>query len=254
VPEVYQQTHRRKLPRNHKLVPQLRWAALHDDCQITDRHKFSCIGCRSSGSPDNHAAWDKKCPAYVQEKTRILDHHPEYEYCFYVTNEPWTWEQKQDLHEESKKWRGNTHENRRQDPFWKGNAATRSDNGWRGRLGPGALRDAPTRIDPRRKDPAKPSASSPDATPASTSIPIPLHPTQSTETMRRRPDSRPRSQAGSRSRSGRRSDGQQQGPTQGPSKQIQSTIDGWIQEYEADRIRESQKEWGGSLAPSEDQL
>ena len=228
-----------------------------DNCQVIDRHKLSCIGCRSSGSPDNHAAWDKKCPAYVQEKTRILDRHPEYEYRFYITNEPWTWERKQDLHNESEKWRGNTHENRRQDPSWKGNAATRSDNGWRGRLGPGALRDAPTRIGPRRKDPARPSTSTPGEALTLTSTPLPSLPSQPshpTETQGRRPNSRPRSQTGSRSRSGKRPDGQQQGLTQGPSKKVQSTIDGWFQEYEADKIRESQKEWGGPSAPSEDQL
>src|ERR1700678_304894 len=93
-----------------------------------------------------------------------------------------------------------------------------------------------------------------------TSTPLPSLPSQPsqpshpTETQGRRPNSRPRSQTGSRSRSGKRPDGQQQGLTQGPSKKVQSTIDGWFQEYEADKIRKSQKEWGGPSAPSEDQL
>jgi hypothetical protein len=221
-----------------------------EECQVTDRNKLSCIGCIGSGSPHNHAAWDKRCPAYIKEKSKILDRHPEYDFRFYITNEPWTWERKQDVNEDTQKWRGNTHENRRQDPAWKGNTTTRSDNGWRGRLGPGALRDAPTKTGPRRREPPRPSASTPAEASTSTSTQTPPLPTQSVETIRRRPNSRPRTQTGSRSRSERRPDGQQLGPSQGSTRQTQSTIDGWIQDYEADRIRESQKIWGSSQTPS----
>ena len=79
-----------------------------DDCQITDRGKFACVGCRSVGAPNQHAAWDKKCPTYIKEKAKIQSQHPEYKYRYYITDEPWTWEHKSFTSETTERWRGNT--------------------------------------------------------------------------------------------------------------------------------------------------
>ena len=225
-----------------------------DDCRVTDRSKFACAGCRSVGAPDQHAAWDKRCPAYTQEKARILGCHPEYEYRYYITNEPWTWERKQDISETVERWKGNTHENRRLDPAWKGNAAMRSDSGWRGRLGPGSLRDAPTKTIPRRKEPHSLPFSTQNATTTSAPTPNPSQPMQIGEAPSRRANSRPRSRAESRNSNARRPAERPREPSQGTSRQVQSTIDSWLGDHENEIARESQKEWGNSQAPLTDSL
>jgi len=261
-----------------------------DECRTRNRSEYACIGCRAKGLPDQHAAWDRKCPGYIEEKTKIMVRHPEYEYKFYLTNEPWTWERKPDGEGSAEKWRGNTYEDRRTDPLWKHNAARRNDSGWGQRLGTGTLGNAPIRIEHRRRNGSK---NAPPDTPQASqtsqqlrpppisqpqSQPLPLLPQpQSRPQVQTQPQSQsqpqptpqvnqPTRNAGA-STSGRgatsrtrgrsasvRRPSEQQPREPSTSQGRQTTISDWFDEYERGRIRDSQKEWGNEQPPDNTQL
>src|SRR5271155_67219 len=61
-----------------------------DECRVKNRNGYACIGCRSKKLPDHHAAWDRRCPSYVEEKAKIQDRHLEYNYKYYLSDKPWT--------------------------------------------------------------------------------------------------------------------------------------------------------------------
>lgn len=59
------------------------------DCLIKDRAQYKCVNCKANG----HAAWDRQCPKYIQQKDRQekLDPHNSFQY--YPTSDPKTWVQ-----------------------------------------------------------------------------------------------------------------------------------------------------------------
>ena len=248
-----------------------------DECRVKNRSEYACIGCRSKGIPDQHAAWDKKCPSYVGEKAKILERHPEYQYKFYLTSESWTWERKHDNKNSTEKWTGNTYEGRRTDPLWKNNAARRNDNGWGQRIGTGTLGNVPIRTTQRalprtrthtpsqNQAPTqpRPAASSSQSQPQPQPQPIP-RPTTSAQTPSQ--SSRPpqpsqgarsasrgtASRTRGRSTSARRiAEHQPREPSSGPG--LQTTLTDWFENFEKERIQEGEKYWANDQTPANTQ-
>src|SRR5271155_1751026 len=231
-----------------------------DECRVKNRNEHACIGCRSKKLPDRHAAWDKRCPSYVEEKAKIQSRRPEYDYRYYLSDEPWTWERKldydrgterwkgntyerQDAKHLAERWQGNTHERRREDPAWKGNAIARSDSGWGQRLGTGTLGDIPIGSSQRRQEKGKGPALNSNP---SQSERDPRQPHRSAEQ-----GARTGIRSKSRSTSTRRIDRQPQEQNTSENPLKQTTLTDWFDdpEYEAERIRDSQKEWETTQPP-----
>jgi hypothetical protein len=67
------------------------------DCKAT-RNEFNCATCKKDGRHNNHAAWDRECPAFIEEKAKLRERMPENHYRFFpVDHEEGTWVR----HEES---------------------------------------------------------------------------------------------------------------------------------------------------------
>jgi len=103
-----------------------------------NRAEFRCVTCKKNKQPDDHASWDRRCPAFLQEKARLRERQPENYYRYYPTaGDQTTWV----THEESfagkaaERWMGN--ENR---PTYSAAQATQQDDGWGRPLGTGLRR------------------------------------------------------------------------------------------------------------------
>ena len=235
-----------------------------DECRVKNRNEYACIGCRSKKLPDHHAAWDRRCPSYVEEKTKIQNRHPEYDYKYYLSDEPWTWERKQNDDGSIERWRGNTHEGRRDDPTWKLNAARRNDNGWGQRLGQGTLGSVPvgsSRGRQERNARMTMGTSQPSQQQHQQQLPQHQHqasqppqPTQSTRNPSRGATSRTRGRGTSARRAGGQQHQQQQQHGPDASKERQTTITSWFEEQErTERVEEAEKAWGNSQPSSNTQ-
>jgi len=100
-----------------------------------NRAEFRCVTCKKNKQQDDHASWDRRCPAFLQEKARLREKKPENYYRYYPSaRDPTTWV----THEESfagreaERWMGN--ENR---PLHNAARAAQRDDGWGKSLGTG---------------------------------------------------------------------------------------------------------------------
>ena len=118
------------------------------ECRAT-RAEFRCATCKKEGRQDDHAAWDRQCPAFIEEKARLRDRKPENHYRFFPAEyEDWTWVRNEDSLADgyTDRWMGNDTRrgpNKPQD--------TRRDNGWGRPLGQGTQRTTDTWM-PRTMD------------------------------------------------------------------------------------------------------
>jgi len=102
------------------------------ECQAT-RAEFKCATCKKDKRQDDHAAWDRQCPAFIEEKARLRMRKPENHYRFYPGEyETWTWVRNDDSLAEgyTDRWMGNDARRGPQQP-----RDERRDNGWGKPLG-----------------------------------------------------------------------------------------------------------------------
>src|SRR5271155_2524046 len=132
---------------------------------------------------------------------------------------------------------------RKEDPAWKGNAIARSDSGWGQRLGTGTLGDIPIGSSQRRQEKGKGPALNPN----------PSQPERDARQPHRSAEQGARTgiRRRSRSTSPRRIDRQPQKQDTSENPLKQTTLTDWFDdpEYEAERIRDSQKEWETTQPP-----
>ena len=118
------------------------------ECKAT-LAEFRCATCKKEGRQDDHAVWDRQCPAFIEEKVRLRNRKPENHYRFFPAEyEDWTWVRNEDSLADgyTNRWMGNDARrgpNKPQD--------TRHDNGWGRPLGQGTQRTTDTWM-PRTMD------------------------------------------------------------------------------------------------------
>ena len=111
--------------------------------------EFRCITCKKEGRQDDHAAWDRQCPVFIEEKARLCDRKPENHYRFFPAEyKDWTWVQNEDSLADgyTDRWMGN---DTRRGPNKLQN--TRHNNSWGRPLGQGTQRTTDTWM-PRTMD------------------------------------------------------------------------------------------------------
>jgi len=111
------------------------------ECRAT-RADFKCATCKKDKRQDDHAAWDRQCPAFIEEKARLRDRKPENHFRFYPGDyEPWTWVRNDDSLADgyTDRWMGNDPKRGSQQP-----RGERRDNGWGKPLGRAAQEPADT--------------------------------------------------------------------------------------------------------------
>jgi hypothetical protein len=107
------------------------------ECRAT-RADFHCATCKKDRRQDDHAAWDRQCPAFLEEKARLRDRKPENHYRFYPSEwDSWTWVRHDDSLADgyTDRWMGNGPRRGTQQP-----ADMRRDNGYGRPLGNGHQR------------------------------------------------------------------------------------------------------------------
>ena len=118
------------------------------ECQAA-RAEFKCATCKKDKRQDDHAAWDRQCPVFIEEKARLRDRKPENHFRFYPGEyEPWTWIRHDDSLADghTDRWMGNDPRRGPQQP-----RDERRDNGWGKPLGHAAQESVDTWI-PRTND------------------------------------------------------------------------------------------------------
>jgi hypothetical protein len=126
---------------------------LTGECQAT-RAEFKCATCKKDKRQDDHAAWDRQCPAFIEEKARLRDRKPENHFRFYPGEyEPWTWVRYDDSLADgfTDRWMGNDPRKGPQQP-----RDARCDDGWGRSLGHGTQRTTDTWT-PRTGDSYRPN-------------------------------------------------------------------------------------------------
>jgi hypothetical protein len=79
------------------------------ECRAT-RAEFQCATCKKDKRPDDHAAWDRQCPAFIEEKARLRNKKPENHFRFFPTEfQDWTWVRHEDSLADgyADRWMGN---------------------------------------------------------------------------------------------------------------------------------------------------
>jgi len=102
------------------------------ECRAT-RADFHCATCKKDKRQDDHAAWDRQCPAFLEEKARLRDRKPENHFRFYPSEwDSWTWVRHDDSLADgyTDRWTGNDPRRGIQRPV-----DTRRDNGYGRPLG-----------------------------------------------------------------------------------------------------------------------
>ena len=99
------------------------------ECWATQA-EFKCATFKKDKRQDNHAAWDRQCLAFIEEKVRLRERKPENHFRFYY--ETWTWVRNDDSLADgyTDRWLGNDARRGPQQPQDK-----RCDNGWGRPLG-----------------------------------------------------------------------------------------------------------------------
>jgi hypothetical protein len=111
------------------------------ECRATQAD-FRCATCKKDGGQDDHAAWDRQCPAFIEEKARLRDRKPENHYRFFPSvHEDWTWVRHEDSLADgfTDRWMGN---DAKRGPNLPRDA--RRDDGWGRPLGHGTQRTTDT--------------------------------------------------------------------------------------------------------------
>ena len=111
------------------------------DCRATQA-EFKCATCQKDKRQDDHASWDRQCPAFIEEKARLRDRKPENHFRFFPTeHEPWTWVRHEDSLADgyADRWTGNDSRRGPQQP-----RDSRRDDGWGKPLGQGPQRTTET--------------------------------------------------------------------------------------------------------------
>ena len=97
------------------------------------RADFRCATCKKDKRQDDHAAWDRQCPAFLEEKARLRDRKPENHFRFYPSeHDSWTWVRHEDSLADgyTDRWTGNDPRRGAQRP-----TDPRRDNGYGRPLG-----------------------------------------------------------------------------------------------------------------------
>jgi len=104
------------------------------DCRAI-RADFRCVTCKKNKQPDDHASWDRQCPAFLAEKAKLRERRPENYYKYYPTEgNAATWV----THEEclgdgsAERWMGNEN-----GATYNRTQAASQDSGWGKALGNG---------------------------------------------------------------------------------------------------------------------
>jgi len=122
---------------------------LTGECRAT-RAEYRCATCKKDGRKDDHAAWDRQCPAFIEEKARLRDRKPENHYRFFPTeHEDWTWVRHDDslANGYTDRWMGNDARRGPNQP-----RDERRDDGWGRPLGHGTQRATTDTWTPRTVD------------------------------------------------------------------------------------------------------
>lgn len=81
-------------------------------CKVP-KQSYKCASCIEHNTDHNHAAWDRKCPVFLEERERIRTRRPENRYRYYPhPDEAWTWELFDEGRDGTRRWMGNQEERR----------------------------------------------------------------------------------------------------------------------------------------------
>ncbi|KAF8817604.1 hypothetical protein BYT27DRAFT_7008846, partial [Phlegmacium glaucopus] len=75
---------------DHEVCPNCAGKHQSGQCDKT-RVDFQCANCTKVKLKADHAAWDRACPRYAEEKRKVKGRDPGSQYMYFPAEEEWTW-------------------------------------------------------------------------------------------------------------------------------------------------------------------